>query len=153
MANILAKGTMETFDMVGPIAGLIYTDTQYNARAMAPEILSGRWDLKVIKGKANHFVANFDQIAISGSPIHKVEIANFTEEGNSGIQLTSNEAATIAIRGTADIIFDQKLMKNIPIEIFFNKLKVIEMHLYIDKFDPFRAKAITGLIDSLIDKM
>jgi hypothetical protein len=147
MTNISAKDTMETFDLVGSIAGLIYTDAQYNARVMAPEILSGKWDLKVIIGRANHFAANFDQIAISGSPSHKVEITNLTEEAGKGIQLTSDNTRNIAIRGTADIIFDQKLMKNIPIEIFFNKLKVMEMHLTMDKFDPFRGKPITGLID------
>src|ERR1051326_342924 len=129
MTNIPSKGAMETFDLVGSIAGLIYTDAQYNVRVMAPEILSGKWDLKVINGKANHFAANFDQIAISGSPSHKVEITNLIEEAGEGIQLTNDNTRNIAIRGTADIIFDQKLMKNIPVEIFFNKLKVIEMHL------------------------
>jgi hypothetical protein len=147
MINIPSKSTMETFDLAGSIAGLIYTDVQYNARVMAPEILSGKWDFKVINGKTNHFAANFDQIAVSGSPSHKVEIANLIVESGEDIQLTNDNTHNIAVRGTADIIFDQKLMKSIPIEIFFNKLKVIEIHLKIDQFDPFREKPITGLID------
>ena len=51
MCSIAAKGTMITFEMTGPISGLIYTDMQDSPRVMAPEILSGKWDLKVIKEK------------------------------------------------------------------------------------------------------
>lgn len=47
---------------------------------MAPEILSGKWDLKIVKGKVIYFVPDFEQIGMSGSPIHNVEITNFTEE-------------------------------------------------------------------------
>jgi hypothetical protein len=152
MANISANRTMETFDITGPIAGLIYTDIQSNPRVMAPEIVSGKWDLKVIRGEVNYFVADFEQIAISGSTIHKIKITNLTED-NKDTYLTINGTANTAIRGTIDVIFDDKLMKSIPVEIFINKLKVIEMHLYIDKLDPFRGKPITGVIDSLVDKV
>src|SRR5215217_1595704 len=51
MTNSSVKRTMETFDIRGPIAGLIYSD----GRPMAAEILSGKWDLKVIRGKVDHF--------------------------------------------------------------------------------------------------
>ena len=151
MNTMSAIGTMETFDMTGPISGLIYTDMQNSPRVMAPEILSGKWDLQVIKGKVNHFVADFEQIGMSGSPVHNVKMTNLTEDEqnkDSQIALDSN----VAIRGTVDIMFDDKLMKNIPVEIFLNKLKVIDMHLYIDKSDPFRGKPITGVIDPLADK-
>jgi hypothetical protein len=160
MSNISSKRTMETFDIKGPIAGLIYSDMQYN-RPMAPEIISGKWDLKVIRGKVDHFLADFVQIAISGSTIHKVEITNFTED-NKDIDLTISDTANSLISGTTDVIFDDKVIKNIPIEIFINKLKVIEMRLYITTDhlkevnlyqDPFRKKPITGVIDSLIDKI
>jgi hypothetical protein len=147
MPNISAIGTVQTFDLTGSIAGLIYSDAQYNARVKAPEILFGKWDLKVINGRAMHFTANFDQIAISGNPSHKVEITNLTEETPEGIQFSGDTTRNTAVRGTADIIFDEKIMKNIPIEIFFNKLKVIEIHLRIDNLDPFRGKPITGLMD------
>ena len=145
--NISAIGTVETFDLEGSIAGLIYSDAQYNARVKAPEILFGKWDLKVINGRAIHFTANFNQIAISGDPSHKVEITNLTEKAPEGVELTGDMTRNMAIRGTADIIFDEKITKNIPIEILFNKLKVIEVHLRIDNVDPFRGKPITGLID------
>jgi hypothetical protein len=152
MGNISTKGTMDTFDMTGPISGLIYTDMQYSPRVMAPEILSGKWDLKVIKGKVDYFVADFEQVGLSGIPFHNIELTNFTEEEkNKDSQIVVNDTSNTAIRGTLDIIFDHKPMKNIPVEIFLNKLKVIEMHFYIDKSDPFRGKPITGVISSLID--
>ena len=152
MCNISAKGTMETFDMTGHISGLIYTDMQDSPRVMAPEILSGKWDLKVIKGKANYFVAEFEQIGMSGNPVHNVEFTNFTEEEKNKVsQIVVNDTHNTAIRGTLDVIFDHKPMKNISVEIFLNKLKVIEIHLYIDKSDPFRGKPITGVISSLVD--
>lgn len=148
-----AIGTMETFDMTGPISGLIYTDIQNSPRVMAPEILSGKWDLQVIKGKVNHFVADFEQIGMSGSPVHNVKMTNLTEdEQNKDSQIALDYTSNVAIRGTVDIMFDDKLMKNIPVEIFLNKLKVMDMHLYIDKSDPFRGKPITGVIDPLADK-
>jgi hypothetical protein len=144
---------METFDLTGPIAGLIYTDAQYNTRVMSPEIISGKWELRVVKGKVSYFIADFEQIAISGNMNHRIQITNFTEdENNRDIQLTSNETVNIAIRGTGEVIVDQKPMKNIAIEIFIKKLKVIEMRLYVDSLDPFRGKPITGVIDLLINK-
>lgn len=146
MPNLSSKDTMETFDLVGSITGLIYSDAQSNARVKAPEILFGKWDLKVINGRANHFTANFDQIAISGNPSHKVAITNLTEEAAEGVQLTDDATRNMVIRGTADIIFDEKIMKHIPIEIFLNKFKVIEIHFRIDQPDPFRGKPVTGLI-------
>ena len=147
LTDISSKGTMETFDMTGSIAGLIYTETQYGQRVMAPEILSGKWDLQVIKGKVNRFAADFEQIEISGSAMHNVKLTNFTEDENSrNIQLTLNDTNNIAIRGTVDVIFDQNIMKKIPVELFINKLKVIEAHLYISKLGPFRGKPITGVI-------
>ena len=144
MPNISAIGTVETS---GSISGLIYSDAQYNARVKAPEILFGKWDLKVTNGGAN-FTANFDQIAISGDPSHKVEITNLTAP--EGIELTGDTTRNRAIRGTADIIFDEQIIKKTPIEILFNKSKVIEIHLRIDNLDPFRGRPITGLINQPI---
>jgi subtilisin-like proprotein convertase family protein len=137
--------------MNGPIAGLIYSDIQSNVRPMAPEILSGQWDLKVIDGKVDYFGARFEQIVISGNAIHKVEITNFRNNNTTAVQYVNSSASNM-LSGTVDITFDNNNLQNIPIEISINKLKVVEMHVYIDRSDPFRGKPITGVIVSFVDK-
>jgi hypothetical protein len=158
MTYISAKRTMETFDIRGSIAGLIYTDTQ--DRPITPEILSGTWDLKVIKGKVDDFEANFEQVAFNGSIIHKYNTTNFTEHT---INL-SDIANKFYITGITDVIFDNKPVKNVELDIEINKLKAILMRLYIRDHlnelnltqaqEPFRGKQITGVVNSSsFDKM
>jgi hypothetical protein len=146
ISNELVKGTMKAANIKGLVAGLIYTESSPNARVMSPEILSGTWHLQVINGRVSSFDAKFDQIAISGNLIHKVKIVNFTEADRE-TQTTNNDASSTGFRGTTDVVFDDKPMKNVTTEILINNLKVIEMHLYIDAPDPFRGKPITGIIN------
>jgi hypothetical protein len=156
MTNIPMEGTMETFDIRGYIAGLIYAED----RPMAPEILSGTWDLKVIRGKVNYFAADFEQVAFNGSIIHKYNTTNFTEDN---INL-SDIANKFYITGITDVIFDNTPVKNVGLDIEIHKLKAILMRLYIRDHlnelnltpaqEPFRGKQITGVVDSSsFDKM
>ena len=123
----------QTFELKGPIAGLIYSAIQDNVRPMAPEILSGHWDLKVVNGKVSFFSADFEQIAISASFRHQVAITNFVSDKKAENQ-NIESAPNITLPGTVDITFDLKVMRDVSIEALINKLKVLELNVYIDRF-------------------
>jgi hypothetical protein len=64
-------------------------------------ILTGEWNLSVIKGKITNFVANFLASPMDGTKPHMHQITNFKSANKKPIELTNGGSSSM--NGTADI--------------------------------------------------
>jgi hypothetical protein len=92
-----------TFSAIGQISSLIITvpENDFNIAHAFNVILTGDWNLSVIKGKITNFIANFLASPMDGTKPHMHQISNFKSTNNKPIELTTN--GTSLINGAADI--------------------------------------------------
>lgn len=107
-----------TFSAIGQISSLIITipEDDFNIAHAFNVILTGDWNLSVVKGKIANFVVNFLASPMDGTKSHMHQISNFKSTDKKPIELTSN--GTSLVRGTADIkINGQVVWKDAHISI------------------------------------
>ena len=92
-----------TFSAIGQISSLIITvpRNDFNIAHAFNVILTGDWNLSVVKGKITNFEVNFLASPMDGTKPHMHQISNFKSMNKKPIELTSN--GTSLINGTADI--------------------------------------------------
>ena len=92
-----------TFSAIGQISSLIITvpRNDFNIAHAFNVILTGNWNLSVVKGKITNFEVNFLASPMDGTKPHMHQISNFKSTNKKPIELTSN--GTALINGTADI--------------------------------------------------
>jgi hypothetical protein len=115
-SSVFPKKT--TFSAIGQISSLIITvpRNDFNIAHAFNVILTGDWNLSVIKGKITNFAANFLASPMDGTKPHMHQISNFKSTNKKPIELTSN--GTSLINGTADIkINGQVVWKDAHISI------------------------------------
>jgi hypothetical protein len=107
-----------TFSAIGQISSLIITvpKNDFNIAHAFNVILTGDWNLSVIKGKITNFVVTFLASPMDGTKPHMHQISNFKSTNKEPIELTSN--GTSLINGTADIkINGQVIWKDAHISV------------------------------------
>jgi len=92
-----------TFSAIGQISSLIITvpDEGFDITDAFKVILTGDWNLSVMKGKITNFAVDFLASPMDGTKPHMHQISNFKSTNKKSIELTSN--GTSLINGTADI--------------------------------------------------
>jgi hypothetical protein len=100
-SSVFAKKT--TFSAIGQISSMIITvpENDFNIAHAFNVILTGDWNLSVVKGKITNFVANFLASPMDGTKPHMHQISNFKSTNKKPIELTSSGSSLI--NGTADI--------------------------------------------------
>ena len=100
-SSVFPKKT--TFSAIGQISSLVITvpENDFNIAHAFSVILTGDWNLSVIKGKITNFVANFLASPMDGTKPHMHQISNLKSTNKEPIELTSY--GTSLINGTADI--------------------------------------------------
>jgi hypothetical protein len=92
-----------TFSAIGQISSLIITvpRNDFNIAHAFNVILTGDWNLSVVKGKITNFVVNFLASPMDGTKPHMHQISNFKSTIKKPIELTGN--GSLLVNGTADI--------------------------------------------------
>ena len=115
-SSVFPKKT--TFSAIGQISSLIITvpRNNFNIAHAFNVILTGDWNLSVMKGKITNFEVNFLASPMDGTKPHMHQISNLKSTNKKPIELTSN--GTSLINGTADIkINGQVVWQNAHISI------------------------------------
>jgi hypothetical protein len=115
-SSVFAKKT--TFSAIGQISSLIITvpRNDFNIAHAFNVILTGDWNLSVVKGKITNFEVNFLASPMDGTKPHMHQISNFKSMNKKPNELTSN--GTSLINGTADIkINGQVVWKDAQISV------------------------------------
>lgn len=148
--NEFKESIISTFS----VAGIIFTNSSYNIRVVPPDILYGQWRLHVKEGNLTEFLANFSMVRLSGLERHIVYINNFHKYPDAGamVRLDIN-GSTSHIMGLADVKIDNLTNLQVNTAILINRLSTIVIilpYLYNTSVggDTFRAKPITGLVNS-----
>jgi hypothetical protein len=155
--NMHVKLPTDSFLISGPLSGLVYSDSSFNANVIPPDILLGYWNMSVQKGIVKYFIANFTITSINGSPRYHILITNFQALGNSAKQLDVNGSIT-DIDGYSDIKIDNNYQKTkVAIGIIIYRLGTIAILLpslsIEDRSDDIlRGKPIYGLVHSFVDE-
>jgi hypothetical protein len=107
--DLSADHKMTTFSAIGQISSLIITvpEDDFNFADAFNVILTGDWNLSVIKGKITNFAANFLASPMDGTKPHMHQISNFKPTKGT-IELTSN--SNLLINGTADFKINGQLV-------------------------------------------
>jgi len=92
-----------TFSAIGQISSLIITvpKNDFNIADAFNVILTGDWNLSVLKGKIANFAVNFLASPMDGTKPHMHQISNFKSTNKKAIELTSNNS--LLINGAADV--------------------------------------------------
>ena len=141
-----------TFSAIGQISSLIITipENDFNIAHAFNVILTGDWNLSIMKGKITNFVANFLASPMDGTKPHMHQISNFKSTNKKPIELTSNNSSSI--NGTADIkINGQVVWKNAHISI-----SIINSNTFIidpddtDTNNHFGKQSVYGIVTRII---
>jgi len=99
--SVFSKKT--TFSAIGQISSLIITvpENDFNITDAFNVILTGDWNLSVVKGKVTNFAANFLASPMDGTKPHMHQISNFKMINKGPIEMTNNSSTMI--NGTTDI--------------------------------------------------
>ncbi len=92
-------------------------------------VLGGKWSFQSINGVTDKLDIDMTMIALNGTDRHHMLVTNFTQSGNSQVNMTTDGA--ININGTTDVYGHGKLKWSaVPSEIFIDRYSVL--HAYVD---------------------
>ena len=149
-SSVFLKKT--TFSAIGQISSLIITvpENDFNIAHAFNVILTGDWNLSVVKGKITNFVANFLASPMDGTKPHMHQISNFKSTDKKPIELIGN--GTSLINGTADIkINGQAIWKDAHISVMIaNSRTFILDPNDRDTDNHFGDQSVYGIVTRLI---
>jgi hypothetical protein len=149
-SSVFLKKT--TFSAIGQISSLIITvpEIDFNIAHAFNVILTGDWNLSVVKGKITNFVANFLASPMDGTKPHMHQISNFKSTDKKPIELIGND--TSLINGTADIkINGQTIWKDAHISVMIaNSRTFILDPNDKDTDNHFGDQSVYGIVTRLI---
>lgn len=149
-SSVFLKKT--TFSAIGQISSLIITvpENDFNIAHAFNVILTGDWNLSVVKGKITNFVANFLASPMDGNKPHMHQISNFKSTGKKPIELIGN--GTSLINGTADIkINGQTIWKDAHVSVMIaNSRTFILDPNDKDTDNHFGDQSVYGIVTRLI---
>ena len=149
-SSVFPKKT--TFSAIGQISSLIITvpRNDFNITHAFNVILTGDWNLSIIKGKITNFVANFLASPMDGTKPHMHQISNFKSTNKKPIEITSN--GTSLINGTADIkINGQVVWKNAHISVMIANSSTFMLDPNDGETDNhFGQQSVYGIVTRLI---
>jgi hypothetical protein len=141
-----------TFSAIGQISSLIITvpKNDFNIAHAFNVILTGDWNLSVIKGKITNFVVTFLASPMDGTKPHMHQISNFKSTNKEPIELTSN--GTSLINGTADIkINGQVIWKDAHISVIITNSRTFMLDPNDgDTDNHFGDQSVYGIVTRLI---
>lgn len=150
--DLSADYKIATFSAIGQISSLIITvpEDDFNISDAFNVILTGDWNLSVMKGKITNFAANFLASPMDGTKLHMHQISNFKSTNKKGIELTSN--SNLLINGTADIkINGQVIWKGAQISIMiFNGSTFVVDPNDGETDNHFGEQSVYGIVTRLI---
>lgn len=149
-SSVFLKKT--TFSAIGQISSLIITvpENDFNIAHAFNVILTGDWNLSVVKGKITNFVANFLASPMDGNKPHMHQISNFKSTDKKPIELIGN--GTSLINGTADIkINGQMIWKDAHVSVMIaNSRTFILDPNDKDTDNHFGDQSVYGIVTRLI---
>jgi hypothetical protein len=141
-----------TFSAIGQISSLIITvpKNDFNIAHAFNVILTGDWNLSVVKGKITNFEVNFLASPMDGTKPHMHQISNFKSMNKKPIELTSN--GTSIVNGTADIkINGQVVWKDAQISVMINNSRTFMLDPDDrDTDNHFGHQSVYGIVTRLI---
>jgi hypothetical protein len=141
-----------TFSAIGQISSLIITvpENDFNIAHAFNVILTGDWNLSVMKGKITNFVASFLASPMDGTKPHMHQISNFKSTNKKPIELTSNGSSLI--NGTADIkINGQVVWKDAHISVMIASSRTFMLDPNDgDTDNHFGDQSVYGIVTRLI---
>ena len=149
-SSVFSKKT--TFSAIGQISSLIITapENDFNIAHAFNVILTGDWNLSVVKGKITTFVANFLASPMDGTKPHMHQISNFKSTNKKPIELTSNGSSLI--NGTADFkINGQVVWKDAHISVMISNNRTFMLDPNDgDTDNHFGDQSVYGIVTRLI---
>ncbi len=141
-----------TFSAIGQISSLIITvpKNDFDIAHAFNVILTGDWNLSVIKGKITNFEVNFLASPMDGTKPHMHQILNFKSTNKEPIELTSN--GTSLINGTADIKINGQVVwedAHISVMIVNNRTFMLDPN-DADTDNHFGDQSVYGIVTRLI---
>ena len=141
-----------SFSAIGQIGSLIITvpRNDFNIAHAFNVILTGDWNLSVMKGKITNFVANFLASPMDGTKPHMHQISNFKTTNKKIVELLNNGSSLM--NGTADIkINGQVVWKGAHISItIINGSTFIIDPIDGDTDNHFGEQSVYGIVTRLI---
>ena len=149
-SSVYSKKT--TFSAIGQISSLIITvpKNDFNIAHAFNVILTGDWNLSVIKGKITNFVVTFLASPMDGTKSHMHQISNFKSTNKEPIELSTN--GTSLINGTADIkINGQVIWKDAQISVMITNSRTFMLDPDDrDTDNHFGHQSVYGIVTRLI---
>ena len=149
-SSVFPKKT--TFSAIGQISSLIITvpKNDFNIAHAFNVILTGDWNLSVIKGKITNFVVTFLASPMDGTKPHMHQISNFKSTNKEPIELSTN--GTSLINGTADIkINGQVIWKDAQVSVMITNGRTFMLDPNDrDTDNHFGDQSVYGIVTRLI---
>lgn len=150
--DLSADNKATTFSAIGQISSLIITvpKDDFNIADAFNVILTGDWNLSVMKGKIVNFAANFLASPMDGTKPHMHQISNFKSTNKKAIELTSN--SSLIINGTADIKINGQIVwkgAHISIMIFNGSTFLVDPN-DMETDNHFGEQSVYGIVTRLI---
>jgi hypothetical protein len=153
-SNSSTPHKVTAFSAIGQISSLVITVPEhgFNITNAFKVILTGDWNLSVMKGKITNFAVDFLASPMDGTKPHMHQITNFKSANKKPIELTSSGSSLI--NGTADIKINGQVVwkaAQISLAILNGSTFMIDPN---DKEtdNHFGAQPVYGIVTRIINK-